>query len=115
MKFKNKLYTHEWLSVLAIAGLMGLLTLLSQINPSNPDNDLPRFVINPQITVFVEGEVENPGRYELKRGSKVKDLMQQITLLPTADTRKVRPEAKLRDGQVIRVAKKRIPKKQKGA
>ncbi|MEN3014748.1 MAG: ComEA family DNA-binding protein [bacterium] len=55
------------------------------------------------IKVYVCGEVENPGVYELPEGSRVEDVLFMAKVKPTADLQSINLAKRLRDEDMIRV------------
>lgn len=53
------------------------------------------------IQVYVSGEVEKPGLYKLKSGSRVHQALDMAGILPTADLQNAQPARKLQDGETI--------------
>jgi len=92
---------------------MGILTLVAQTNLFRPlpTNQNPHFIVDQTIVVFVEGACEFPGRYECRKGDRIEELLEKAKPFPGAVMTRYKPEAKLRDGQVIRI---RAPKMKKG-
>lgn len=105
MTDKTQLYPHEWLAIVSIASLMGILTLIAQTSLFRPlpSNQNPHYIVDQTITVFVEGAVEFPGRYEFKKGTKMEELLEKIKPFPGANLKRYHSESKLRDGQVVRI------------
>ncbi len=54
-----------------------------------------------EIQVYVDGEVEKPGLYKLKAGSRVFDALELAGILPGADLKSTQPARKLQDGETI--------------
>jgi hypothetical protein len=55
----------------------------------------------PLITVYLEGEVENPGPIHISEGSSLQDLMKEIRFKPGADKAKIQKKRKLKDQETI--------------
>jgi hypothetical protein len=107
-----KLHLHEWLAVATLIGFMGMLTFITlttgSLNIST--TDAPHYVVDQEISVFFEGAVENPGRYQVKKGTLIKDLLSQVKPKPQADLRRIKGESKVRNGQVIKVPEQKKKK-----
>ena len=105
--FQNKLYIHEWMAVIFFIALMFILTIsthsCSSDSTAQSKETTPHYITNPNIEVFIEGEVEFPGRHEIKRGSKLKDLLLLVKPKPEADLSKIKLNALLRKGQAIKI------------
>jgi hypothetical protein len=105
---KPTLGVFEWLALTTIIGLLGMLTAVSFIRTEKPslvDLESPFMLVNPEVAVNVEGAVESPGSYRLKKGSLVKEAIALAKLMPDADMRKIKLEAKIRPGKKIHVPK----------
>lgn len=61
--------------------------------------------LDEQIQVKVIGEVQKPGLYEISSTSTLKNLLDLVQPLPTADLSQLKWRRKLRNGQTIRVLK----------
>lgn len=109
----SKIYPHEWWAIVVIASLMGILTLIAQTSLFRPlpSNDAPHYIVDQTITVFVEGAVEFPGRYEFKKGAKMEELLEKVKPFPGANLNRYHAESKLRNGQVVRI---KVSKRKKG-
>lgn len=97
---------HEWLAIVFIISLMAVLCLvaISYRESSLPEvTSEPHYVIDQEIEVFIEGAVENPGTYKVKRGA----LLQEVLILakPTtnADLRRIKLQSKVRQGQSVKI------------
>src|SRR5262249_26258947 len=110
------LYLHEWLAIATIISLLIALTALTHFtkSPDLPQIEASHYILEPKIEVFVDGAVERPGRLIVNKGTKVKELLDQVGLLPEANTSKLKLEAKVRRGQHLRVPAKKAKKKERG-
>ena len=104
--FQNKLYIHEWMAVIFFIALMFVLTMAT--HSCNSDSIVSKettshAVINSNIEVFIEGEVEFPGRHEIKKGSKLKDLLLLAKPRQEADLSKIKLNGLLRKGQTVKI------------
>ena len=101
-----KLPVHEWLAIAILAGALMMLTGMAFLSTDAPiANKLgpPHHVVSQEIDVFIEGEVEYPGRHRLKRGSLIKDLLALAEPLSDADLSHIHYDKPLRKGQVVKV------------
>lgn len=105
---KHFLKTHEWLAIIAFIGWLATLVIIT--NASNPLPNLlgtPHQVTSGEIEVFIEGAVAHPGKYRLKKGALLKEILILAQPTPDADLRRLKPESKLRDGRIIKVSQKK--------
>jgi SLBB domain len=102
------LYAYEWISVAFICTFVTLLIFITIFNGSSNAalDPIPHYIIEQEIIVKVEGAVQNPGFYQMRKGNKIKDILQKVTLSPEADLRKVKTEMKLRNGQIVKIPHK---------
>jgi DNA uptake protein ComE-like DNA-binding protein len=56
-----------------------------------------------QITVIVEGELNNPGEFKLDRMSRFSDLVKELDLKENADRSKLKSRRKLKDREKIQI------------
>ncbi len=105
--YHNKLYIHEWMAVIFFIAIMLLLTVsthsCSSDSTAQSKEEIPHYVTSTNIEVFVEGEVEFPGRFEIKRGAKLKDLLLLVKPKQEADLSKLKLNVVLRKGQKIKI------------
>lgn len=101
----STLLVHEWIAVVFILFLLLILTLMTfkTTNSEVLEFDPPHYVVEPNIKIALEGAVENPGILEIKRGSTVRDALKLAKPLPEANVSKLKLDAKLRNGQTIKV------------
>ena len=108
---KPTLHVHEWLAIAVIIGLMGMLTAVSLIS-SRPSASVetgpPHVLVDPYIEVIIEGAVEKPGKYKVKKGTAVREIINDAILLPASDTRRINMNARARKGQVLHIPKKEM-------
>lgn len=103
---QEKLPPGEWLVISAVIMVMVLLTgvsVLSDQHMTSPRTDPPHHLISQEIEVFVEGAVEHPGAFKIKRGALVEDLIALSNPRPEANLGKLKMKSKLRNGQRVRV------------
>ncbi len=100
----SKLFPHEWIIVSLLIITLCLLTYVSlgrnvSLPPANTTAELTSDVVQ----VSISGAVANPGSFELKKGSKLKDLLALAEPITEADLSKIKPNARLKDGQTIKI------------
>ncbi len=113
-----QLHIHEWLAILVILSVLAVLTLITRLTDDGAmptTRDPPHYVVDQRIEVFVEGAVEKPMRLVVIRGALIEEVLQQVQLLPEADTSKLKLKSKVRRGQHIRVPAKKGRKSSKAA
>ncbi len=106
-KNENNLLTQEWLVIVFLIILLIILTLSShsfdgQSVPEVEKNS--HNLVKSDMEVFIEGEVEAPGKYLVKRGSKIEDLVALAVPKTTADLKGVKLKNLLKKGQCIKVS-----------
>lgn len=110
---ENNLPVHEWMAIVVIIGLLlglSIVSLFSEPSANLTSETPPHFIIEQEIEVVVQGAVQNPGVYKLKRGALLKDVIVQAIPLPDADLNKLKANKKVRKGQIINVPKKKEKK-----
>lgn len=102
---KDSLYVHEWFVISFLIALLLLLGLISHSCESQiPEvTKKKHYLKQPMFDVFIEGEVEFPGKYTVKRGAKVEELLLLAKPKYSADLRRLKKEAVLRKGQKIKI------------
>ncbi len=108
------LLPHEWLAVITILAVFVSLTIMTQfMHPSEriEVSSHPHYVVDPEITVYVEGAVAQKGFFTVKRGTLIREVLEQAKPLPEADMRRVKLRSKARDSQVIKVPFEKKKKK----
>lgn len=102
---KPSLFIHEWLAIAVIIGLMVMLTAISRpvSIPLVSTTDNRHHLLPSHLEIIIDGAVENPGKYQLIKGSLLQDLLDQAKVLPTAELKRLNLKAKLRKGQVIHI------------
>lgn len=106
---EKKLPFHEWLAIFTIVLLLSILTLITlSSSRSTQDCGRPHYVINPEIPVRIEGAVEKPGKYFVKKGCTVKEILENVPLQSDADLSRVKMDRQIkRKGQVIKIPTKK--------
>lgn len=115
---RPRLYMHEWLAIVAIAGFMIMVCSLAQFNtmrtrPSKVISELPMYVGDPYVWLTVEGAVENPGKIRLSRNAKMEDVFKIAKPLPEADLSKFDFSKSINRKRIVKVPKISKEKKQK--
>src|SRR5437868_1644374 len=90
---KPALHIHEWLAVVMIIGLLGFLTAISWVNqkyPTSLQTGTPRFIVAQEIEINVQGAVEHPGRRVVKKGTTVREALEEAGMMSDADLRKIK-------------------------
>lgn len=103
---KHSLYVHEWLAIVSVLFVFVILTVVSHSCYQEKISETSvsaHQLINSEITVQIEGEVEFPGKYQMKKGAKLKELIELAKPTPIADLKRVKQEAVLRKGQRIKI------------
>jgi len=109
LKFDTpKFPVHEWIAVLSISSILLLLVVINLFNVNTSSyGELIAQSIN-YVNVTLEGELLNPGTYQVKKGATVKEVLNLAKLTADADVSTVDKSLKLLSDQIIRV--KSIPK-----
>ncbi|HRD55032.1 MAG TPA: hypothetical protein PLC42_01405 [Parachlamydiaceae bacterium] len=102
---KNSLYPHEWIVISSLIFLLVLLTFVSHsCDPSFPETKKEvHYLKAKEFEVFIEGEVEFPGKHHAKSSSKIGDLLLLAKPKASADLRRIKTEKTVRKGQIIKV------------
>lgn len=112
LKMQQKLPPGEWLVIVVFIALMALLTAVTFFFDRHPSSSLqldsPHHLVPQDIDVFIEGAVEHPGAYKIKRGSKIQSLLDLSKPLPEANLNKVKPQMKLKNGQRVHIPTKKM-------
>jgi hypothetical protein len=99
------LHAYEWITVILIVALMGWLTAITHFKSNALPEvlDQPHYIFNPEIEVWIEGAVKNPGKFKMKRGEKVEDLLERAQPTKEADLSQIRQKTKLKKGQKLNI------------
>lgn len=113
-----RMHLHEWIAVVMLSGLIFVLAGISFYSGTNvhfPNVENPHHLVSPEIDVFIEGEVQHPGRHRVKRGALVGDLLNLAIPTSEAETSQLKLDKKLRKNQTVKVPKKgeKKPRKKK--
>lgn len=106
---------HEWLAILACGVFLFILIALSQMSfhPNEKQLGQPHYLYDQTIEVMITGAVEAPGRYTFQKGAVMKDLFSKASLTSKANLKRLKPQAKLRNGQMVHIPETTSPKRQK--
>lgn len=98
-----KFTLHEWIAAIGIIILIFSLALISHFHKDEvlAVSGPPHHLLNDDIEVLIEGAVKHPQHYTLKKGARVKEVLEMAQPLPEADLSKIKWETKIRDGQTI--------------
>lgn len=100
-----KLPCHEWLIICLLIATLMMLAFVTMVwkKEELPQTTISHALNAQMIQVSIKGAVSQPGSYELKKGALVQDLLDLAFILPEANLARIKPEAKLRNGQVVNV------------
>lgn len=94
------------IALLVIIIIIGGAVLLYRLTPLPNSTEIVISPPSPEITVYVEGEVVNPGVYTLKDSDRIEDAIEAAGgFTPDADQSALNLAASLRDGDQIHVYK----------
>lgn len=103
----SKLPLFEWCIIILFCGILFLLGCVALFKkPSHPPLAMSSQELiqhKKQLQVTINGEVSNPGSYELDINTTLKDLLALAHPLPSADLSTVNNRRKLYDGQAVHV------------
>ena len=102
---KPSLYMFEWL---AVAIFMGFILMLTVISRPIPDSSLQAAhalhgFTSSEIEISIDGAVEKPGKYSVKKGATLQEVLGKATPLPSANLKHLNLKRKLRIGQNIHI------------
>lgn len=105
----SKLPIHEWCIILLFCMILLLLAGFAIAGRKYVPAPAVAAIApkNETIQVKIEGEVANPGTYQLSSKTTLKEFIEQAQPLPTADLSQLNWRRKLRDGQMIRIPERR--------
>jgi hypothetical protein len=101
----QQLQIHEWLAVILITALLFSLGALAYLNRET--NNLPQLfqeAFIPEIEVIVEGAVENGGKFIVKKGMTLRDLLPELQLSENVDLSELALDRPLRNHQKVKIA-----------
>lgn len=111
-----KLYPLEWLIVSIFCLILLSLTFYGWINRDQeylPEYEPGTYSVTSLITVAIEGEVVTPGVYQVKRGTKIKDVIEMAVLKENGDISSIKVNTKVRSKQKIKIPAKKTSTKRK--
>lgn len=100
---KPTLPIHEWLAVCLVSLIMLTISVVSHISWKSKTVESTFDLKEEQVEVFVEGAVPAPQSYIVKKGTRLRDIIAMADLSPEAHPSKLKLDAKVRDGQVVKV------------
>jgi len=103
---RPRLPIHEWIAIVAIIVLLMILTVISlgSSDSNFPDHlNSPHHLISQEISIWIEGAVDKPGSYQVKRGATLQDVLALVKVKDDADLRRLKFHKKVRNGQVIKI------------
>lgn len=102
---------REWLALGVVFATLTLLTILSfRTTQQELKFEKPHFLSDPYTEILLEGAFENSGKVRVLKETTFEELFQKHALLPTADTKKIDQNRKIRPNQTIRVPIKKYLK-----
>lgn len=101
----TKLPLHEWCIIVLFCLVLLALAGFAWGRPKPVMNTpaLPPVPLVAVLQIKVEGQVAKPGKYSLSLDTTLKQLLEQVQPLPSADLSKLNTRRKLRDGQTLHV------------
>ena len=101
----KQLPLHEWLLIgLLITFFLVLTVTTCQRRQELPAlTEPPHHLVPPDVQVKIEGAVAHPGFYTVPKESTVQQVLEKASLLPEADTNRLKLHQRVRDGQKIKV------------
>lgn len=108
---KDKISFAEWSFISLFCGAM-LGVCIASLPPSTTTTSIHS---RSAVDVYISGEVEKPGPYQLPAGSTIQDALVCAGLKNSAGALKIKNSARLRQGQTIKVPKKRKKKEKRNS
>lgn len=108
------LLIHEWVlawTLLAIISALSLFFFLNRESTFSEELVPPHYIVDNEIEVFIEGAVKKPGKYRIKRGSSVKELITLAIAREDADLSKVKERPLKRKNQKVKIPVRKKKKK----
>lgn len=102
------LFVYEWLAVISVVGFLFILTLIVVCKGPldiKKEGD-PHYLKAQSVDIYIDGAVAKPGKYQVKVGSLLKDVIALAEPTADADLRKLRLSSKARNGQNYTVPSK---------
>jgi hypothetical protein len=109
---KASLLLHErFMAGLIISGILFLITLNIVFDePIMPLTESEHCLVNSLIEVIVEGAIEFPGSYQVKKGTFLKEIIELAKPFPNANLERVKLDSPITRRRVIKIPKKINPK-----
>ncbi len=108
---ENRLNSVEWIVVSFFSLSVIFLSLYTHFSAYEERIDLLPYPDKPIIVLEVSGEVEKPGRYNVKKGIQMKDLLEMVKPTLSADLSKIDLKAEIETSRVVKISRKRSTKK----
>lgn len=106
----SKLYPYEWFIVLLFVGTITLISLYSWVNSereSKKEYGDSVWLESSLITIKIDGAVRFPGDYQVRRGSKLEEVLSQASPLEEADLSQLKKKKITRSRQKFHVPTKK--------
>lgn len=86
MEKRKKKVTHsEWLFLLSIVGLLVWLSLNSYLTQDSSQKVVEKAILQDKMVVYIDGAIDKPGRYEIQRGTTLKELLDKALVKKESD------------------------------
>ena len=94
---ETKLLPYEWASALFLLTLLFVLGVFGFLSREEalPIYEEPKESFENEITVQIQGAVQYPGNYIIKKNSKIKELLEKVMLRVDADLSKINLNKKI--------------------
>jgi protein involved in polysaccharide export with SLBB domain len=105
----QRLPVHERLAVLALLAFFLVLCGITWKQPFQSTEHIvesQHYVVEPFVTVHIAGAVNKPGAYRVRKGVELKEILDLAGLEADADIHRLNLQAKVRNGQQIKVPRK---------
>lgn len=104
---KPTLPFHEKFMAWLIISVLLFLTVLNIIfdEPSMPMTESEHHLANPLLEIVIEGAVEFPGVYQVKKGSLIKEVLELAKPLPEANLKRIKLDSPITRRRVIKISK----------
>lgn len=108
----SRLPQREWIVVGLIAGGLLILGLVTWIrgDKTGAATGVAHHLVSQEIEVRIEGAVEKPGLYTLRRGTVLREALELAIPMPEANLQKYKMDRPLHDGQTIKVPAIKVKK-----
>lgn len=102
----RSLPVHECFAAIAVIFALLAISIFSLHSAQKKQHlGAPHYIVDQFIEVKIEGEVEFPGTFRVKRGTCVQDVIEQAKPLLEANMSRLKLTSKVRHGQTIKVKK----------